>query len=143
MAVTPLYLVDKSALEQRRHSEDARRVLERLLEENALASCHLIALEVLYSARNLAEYDELAAALESVAWIPVTEAVMDRTLDVQHRLAERGQHRTPLPDLIIAATAELNDAVLLHYDSDFDLIAEVTGQPARWIAPRGSVGRSS
>jgi hypothetical protein len=45
-------------------------------------------------------------------------------------LADRGQHRAPsLPDLIIAATAELAGLTVLHLNQDFDLISEITGQP--------------
>jgi predicted nucleic acid-binding protein len=54
-------------------------------------------------------------------------------------LATRSQHRKfPLPDLTIAATAEQHGATVLHYDADFDRIAAVTGQPAEWVADRGS-----
>ena len=42
-------------------------------------------------------------------------------------------------DLVIAAAAELTGLTLLHYDHDFDLIAEVTGQPTEWVVPRGTV----
>jgi predicted nucleic acid-binding protein len=50
------------------------------------------------------------------------------------------QHRHfRLPDLIIAATAEEHGATVLHYDADYDRIAAVTGQPAEWVAPRGSL----
>jgi len=55
-------------------------------------------------------------------------------------LAERSQHRAvPLPDLLVAACAERAGLCVLHYDADFDRIAELTGQEARWIVPRGSV----
>lgn len=136
--MTPLHLADKSALEQRRHSDDARRFLETLLLENLLAACHVIALEVLYSARNLRDYETLRRDIAAIRWIPVSEPVMDRAMEVQHLLAKRGQHRTPLPDLMIAAAAEVNGAVLLHYDSDFDRIAAATGQATKWIVPRGA-----
>lgn len=138
--MTPLHLADKSALEQRRHSAEARLVLETLLVENLLASCHVIALEVLYSARNLRDYEMLQRDIAAIRWIPVSEPVMDRTMEVQYLLAKRGQHRIPLPDLMIAAAAEVVDAVLLHYDSDFDRIAAVTGQATKWIVPRGTAG---
>jgi len=138
--LTPLHLADKSALEQRRHSAEARLVLETLLVENLLASCHVIALEVLYSARNLRDYEMLQRDIAAIRWIPVSEPVMDRTMEVQYLLAKRGQHRIPLPDLMIAAAAEVVDAVLLHYDSDFDRIAAVTGQATKWIVPRGTAG---
>lgn len=134
------YLVDKSALEQRRHSDDARNLLALLLGEGALATCHIIALEILYSARNLADYETLRADLAALPWLPVTVEAMDRAMEVQHRLAQRGQHRLPLPDLILAATAELGDATVLHYDHDFDLIAAVTEQPTQWIVRRGTGG---
>ncbi|MBK6668195.1 MAG: PIN domain-containing protein [Actinobacteria bacterium] len=138
--MTPLHLADKSALEQRRHSAEARLVLETLLVENLLASCHVVALEVLYSARNLRDYEMLQRDIAAIRWIPVSEPVMDRTMEVQYLLAKRGQHRISLPDLMIAAAAEAVDAVLLHYDSDFDRIAAVTGQATKWIVPRGTAG---
>jgi predicted nucleic acid-binding protein len=136
--VTPTFLVDKSALEQRRHSHEAREELTLLLREGALASCHIVALEVLYSARNLADYEALQATIASLPWLPAGVEAMDRAMEVQHLLARRGQHRLPLPDLMIAATAETHGATVLHYDHDYDVIAAVTGQPTRWIVPRGT-----
>ena len=51
-------------------------------------------------------------------------------MKVQKLLAEKGQHRAPsIPDLLIAATAELAGLTVLHLDKDFDLIAKLTGQP--------------
>jgi predicted nucleic acid-binding protein len=64
----------------------------------------------------------------SAHWLPVNETVMDRALEVIAILAERGQHRTPIPDVIIAATAEVHGATVLHVDSDYERIAAVTGQ---------------
>jgi predicted nucleic acid-binding protein len=50
-------------------------------------------------------------------------------VELQSVLAERGQHRAPsVPDLLIAAAAELGDLTVLHVDKDFELIAGVTGQ---------------
>jgi predicted nucleic acid-binding protein len=133
-------LVDKSALEQRRHRTEARDLLALLLAEGVLATCHVIALEVLYSARNLADYETLRTDLAALPWLPVTASAMDRALDVQHALARSGQHRLPLPDLMIAATAELSGATVLHYDHDYDVIASVTRQPTQWILARGTGG---
>ena len=62
-----------------------------------------------------------------------------RAREVQAELVDRGQHRSAgLADLLIAATAEMG-AHVLHYDADFDLIAEITGQPCEWIVPRGTI----
>lgn len=137
--MTRLYLADKSALEQRRHSNDARDLLALLLAENALASCHLVALEVLFSARNRKDYETLKVDIEK-RWLAVDLEVMDRAMEVQHLLAKRGQHRLPLPDLIIAAAAEVHGATVLHYDHDYDLIGAVTDQPTQWIVPMGTGG---
>jgi predicted nucleic acid-binding protein len=44
-------------------------------------------------------------------------------------LADRGHHRAPsVPDLLVAAIAELAGLTVLHDDKDFDLIADLTGQ---------------
>lgn len=138
--MTRLYLADKSALEQRRHSQAARDLLALLLSEGALASTHLVALEVMYSARTLKDYETLRSDIHALPWLPCSEQAMDRAIEVQHQLARRCQHRLPLPDLIVAATAEVHDATVLHYDHDYDLIAAVTGQPTQWIVRRGSGG---
>ena len=60
----------------------------------------------------------------------LTPRIEDRALEVQSVLAARGQHRAPsIPDLLIAATAELANLTVLHLDKDFELIAQVSGQP--------------
>jgi len=133
-----LYLVDKSAFEQQRHSVAADETLRALATENRLATCEIVALELLYSARGVADYERRWVDLQALPWLHVTQAVMTRALTTQRLLAARGQHRRPLPDLIIAAAAAEHDATVLHYDHDFDLIAEVTGQPTRWIVAPGT-----
>ncbi|MXX01659.1 MAG: PIN domain nuclease [Acidimicrobiia bacterium] len=47
--------------------------------------------------------------------------------------------RVPLPDLLIAATTEVDDLTVIHYDTDYALVAEATRQPCEWVAPRGSL----
>lgn len=60
----------------------------------------------------------------------LTPKIENRAIELQFALAERGQHRAPaIPDLLIAATAELAGLTVLHLDKDFELIAELTGQP--------------
>ena len=89
-------------------------------------------LEVGFSARSAAD---LRASLETppLALIPLeyaTLAIENRALEVKLRLAERGQHRAPaIPDLLVAATAELAGFSVLHVNKGFDLITEITGQP--------------
>jgi predicted nucleic acid-binding protein len=79
-------------------------------------------------------------ALHGQRQMDVTAAAVDRALAVHRLLAATSQHRHfRLPDLIIAATAELNGATVLHYDADYDRIAAVTGQSTQWVAERGSL----
>lgn len=65
--------------------------------------------------------------------------IFQRAIEVQGELARLGQHRLPIPDLIVAAAAEAAGLTVLHYDADFDRIAAITGQPVEWVVPRGSV----
>ena len=82
----------------------------------------------------------LARLLRSLPRVPVAEIVVDRALEVQGILAAKSQHRNvPLPDLLVAAAAELGGLTVLHYDADFDRIAKVTGQHVQWVVRRGTV----
>jgi predicted nucleic acid-binding protein len=136
----PRYLADKSALTRRETRPEVREVVEPLLLAGRIATCGIIDLELLFSATSPAVYAELALVLRSLPRVPVTEAVVDRALEVQALLAEGSQHRAvPLPDLLVAACAETAGLIVLHYDADFERIAAITGQSARWVLPRGSV----
>jgi predicted nucleic acid-binding protein len=106
-----------------------------------LATSPVIELELGYSARNLREFDSVAAdRMEFYRELPLSVAVGARAREVQRELVRSGVHRSAgVPDLLIAATAELHGAVVVHYDRDFDTIAKVTGQQTQWIVPAGSV----
>lgn len=124
------WLIDKSALVRLGATPDAAAWADRL-ERGLVRVSTVTRLEVGYSART---GDELRSALRQppLASMPVehlTPAIEDRAVEVQTLLADRGQHRAPaVPDLLIAATAELAGLVVLHLDKDFDLIAEITSQ---------------
>lgn len=135
------WLADTSAWHRATHTEVATAWKERLLAD-ALATCAPVRLEILYSARSADDYDQLATELLALHQLPCGEAQFQRALEVQALLAEQGalHHRSvKIPDLVIAATAEAAGATLWHYDEDYDRIAGITGQPAEWIAPRGSL----
>ena len=129
MAVSP-WLIDKSALVRLPASPDAAEWAGRL-ERGLVRIATVTRLEVGYSARS---GPELRAGLRQppMSSMPVeylTPAIEDRTVEIQALLADRGQHRAPsIPDLIIAATAELAGLTILHLDEDFEVIAAVTGQ---------------
>ena len=132
------FLADKSAFEQQRHSEAAAGMLRALAADGALYMTEIVALELLYSARNAEDYETRWADLGTLPWLRLTEAIAARALAIQRQLAGLGQHRRPIPDLLVAATALEYDSTVLHYDHDFDLIAESTGLSARWIIPAGT-----
>jgi predicted nucleic acid-binding protein len=133
------YLIDKSAL-ARMPLAPVRSRLAPIIEAGEAATCSIIDLEVLYSARNAEDHERIRRR-RSLAYhsIPITETIFQRAIDIQAELARSGRHRVPIPDLLIAATAEASGLTLLHYDHDYDLIAEVTHQPAEWVVERGSV----
>ena len=136
----PRYLADKSALTRRETRPEVREIVEPLLLAGQIATCGIVDLELLFSATSPAVYTDLTSALRALPRVPVTEAVVDRALEVQALLAEGSQHRAvPLPDLLVAACAETAGLIVLHYDADFERVAAITGQPVRWVLPRGSV----
>ncbi len=129
------WLIDKSALIRLVDSPDAADWASRI-ERGLVRITTVTRLEIGYSARS---GQDLRNGLRQppVSAMPVeylTPAVEDRAVEVLALLADRGQHRAPsIPDLIIAATAELAGLTVLHFDKDFDLIASITGQPIEWL----------
>lgn len=132
------WLIDKSALVRLAVSPDAGEWADRI-ERGMVRITTLTRLEVGHSARTAAD---LRAGLRQppVSAMPVeylTPAIEDRAVEVLALLAEHGHHGAPsIPDLIIAATAELAGLTVLHLDKDFELIAGITGQPAERLGVR-------
>lgn len=130
------WLIDKSALVRLARSADARQWAERT-HRGLVRITMLTRLEVGFSARSGRDIRD-GRSQPPLASMPVeylTPAIERHAEDVQTRLADRGQHRAPsVPDLLIAATAELADLTVLHVDKDFDLIAEITGQSVERLA---------
>lgn len=130
MGVTQ-WLIDTSALARLVSSPDAATWADRI-DRGLVRIAALTRLEVGYSARSGPDL-RAATRRPPLASMPVeyqTPASEDRAVAVQTLLADRGRHRAPsVADLVIAATAELAGLTVLHLDKDFDLIAEITGQP--------------
>lgn len=124
------WLIDSSALVRLGGAADGQAWAGRI-ERGLVRISTVTRLQIGYSART---GDELRTGLRKppLASMPVeylTPAIEDRAVEVQQLLADRGHHRAPgVPDLLIAATAELAGLAVLHHDKDFDLIADVTGQ---------------
>ena len=105
-----------------------------------IATCPPVKLELLWTARNASEFDRLAALADGLPQVDVGTAVWDRAVGVWRELVQRGRHRqVPRNDLVVAAAAELAGVPVCHYDRHFEVIAEVTGQPVRAIAPLGTL----
>jgi predicted nucleic acid-binding protein len=137
VGLSPYYLGDTSALARARRPQVAVR-LNPLLEAGLIARCTPTDLEAGFSSTDPdREMRETRAAWPFVA---MNQPVLDRAVAVQDALAERSQHRgAKIADLLIAAAAEVAGLVVLHYDHDFDLIAEITGQPMEWIVAAGAI----
>ncbi len=138
MALSARYLADKSAL-ARFPVPAVNERLRPLLEDGDIATCAIVDLEVLYSSRNLGDYEEILDERRSLDAAPITPEVMAAAVELQHELARLGQHRVPIPDLIISAAALKANLVVLHYDADFERIAAVGGAAHEWVVPQGSV----
>lgn len=132
------YLLDTSVL-KRLGRPRIRAVVEPLATVGQLGRASICDLEVGYSARHAAEWDGLMEALDAFQPVATTAVHVHRALQVQRLLAERSQRGRKIPDLLVAAAAEELHVAVLHYDSDFDLIASVTGQHCQWVVPAGSV----
>jgi hypothetical protein len=112
------------------------------IEAGEIAGCDMIALELLHSARNPAEFALIEDGLLGMPWVAPDAADWLRAREVYRVLGGRPgmmQRTVKHPDLLIAAAAERAGMTLVHYDADYEAIAEITEQPVRWAAPRGSL----
>lgn len=136
MALT--HLIDTSVI-SRLGADPVRAVVDPLAHAGRLGRAGITDLEVGYGSRNAREWDRDMADLAVFELVETTADHMRRARQVQRVLASRSQRGRKIPDLLIAAAAEEAGLILLHYDSDFDLITKVTGQRCEWIVPAGSI----
>lgn len=135
-------LADTSVWSWRGRSDEVAADFLEMLGEDEIASCAMVRFELLLSAQNGREFDEIHQELGELRDCAIGVPQWRRALDVYRELAHQGgarQRSVGHQDLLIAAAAEAADVELLHYDEDFDRIAAITGQPTRWIAPRGTL----
>jgi predicted nucleic acid-binding protein len=135
-------LADTSAWTNRLKDRHVAAEFNGLVERRQIATCEIVMLELLWSARDPEHFSRRRRRLEALELVEIDSTVWRRATDVFERLARRGplHHRqVALPGLLVAAAAESAGMPVCHYDRDFELIAEVTGQPMRAIAPLGSL----
>ncbi|MFG2143908.1 PIN domain nuclease [Streptomyces sp. NPDC048696] len=136
------YLIDKSALA--RWEQDAvADVLDPLHERGLLCVAGPVYIEVVYSARDGQDARRVRERLRGFDYLLCPDEVWDSAIEIQEKAIAKGNHRAlSLADLVIAAIAQRHQVTVLHYDQDYDQIAELTGHPNRWVVAAGSADGS-
>jgi hypothetical protein len=131
------YLVDKSVLTRLDKPAVSSALMPYL---GQLATCSIVLLELGWSATNSQHHDRMMDDLGWYQLLDINQVTLTLAIGLQRDLVARGHHRGPgVADLVLAATAIMHSAVVLHYDHDFDLIGEVDSRLThRWIVPRGT-----
>jgi predicted nucleic acid-binding protein len=142
--VTATLLLDNSAWARLGDPAlDDHRVVELAdaFEAGRVATCAPFLLEAGYSARNAREHDELLRELLGLPHVSTDEVVEQHAVAAQRQLARVGHHRLPPVDLLVAAIADRHRLGVLHYDRDYDVIAEKTDLDfgSVWLAPAGTI----
>ncbi len=135
-------LADTSAWVASGRDPELRRQFHDAVAKAEVVTCGAVEFELLYGTRNANEFSTRRTELGALPHSPIGPRQWRRALDVYEILARQGglhHRRVKHFDLLIAASAEAAGVPVLHYDADFEVIAEITGQPTRWIAPRGSL----
>jgi predicted nucleic acid-binding protein len=137
-------LLDHSAwsrIEQNILDEERKATVADWYARRELATCLAFLLEAGFSARSADNHASIMADLDRLPHVPITPRIERRAREAQRDLAKIGHHRLAPMDLIIAACAESQGAGVLHYDSDYDILAERTTLDftSEWVAPPGSL----
>jgi hypothetical protein len=123
-----MILVDTSAwlfaLKKDFHPVIKERI-EQLLVESEIAICGMIALELLGGTRSEKEYFRLKSRLDALHYIDTDKALWDLSSKLAFDLKRKGMS-IPYSDIVIAASALKEKAILVHADSHFDSIADHT-----------------
>jgi predicted nucleic acid-binding protein len=140
VALIAQYLIDTSAAARMTH-QLVRERLTPLIAGGVVATCATLDAEALYSARNPQEYEQVRADRRAAyEYLPTEDEHWQRAFDAQRELARTGRHRAVgIADLLTAVLAAEHRLILIHYDADFEIAAEVLTFDHRWIAPRGTI----
>lgn len=140
MALIARYLLHTSASARMHHDVVAEQV-RPLMAAGVIATCATLDAEALYSARDHAEYAEIRLRRRhAYEYLPLEDRHWQAALTAQFQLAQTGRHRAVgMTDLVTAVLAAEHRLTVLHYDSDFDIAADVISFAHRRVAPRGSI----
>lgn len=133
-------LVDTSAWARAEHSTTRDSWLAALLGDRLRLS-PLIRIEILLSARGGGEFDQLAERLDTIRAAALSASVIRAAEAAMRALAHRsaGAQRVPIIDYLVAAAAQELGAAVIHYDHDYDTLAEVLEFESIWLAPAGTL----
>jgi predicted nucleic acid-binding protein len=111
------------------------------MEAGELAVCLPFLLEAGYSARSAADRKALMVRFAELPRVAIDGEIERDALQAQRELAEIGHHRLPPADVLIAACAHRAEMGVLHYDGDYDLLAEHTSLvfESEWLAAPGTL----
>ncbi len=133
-------MLDTSAWSRAHHPSTREQWIEALISDRLCLS-PVAQLEILLSARTGGDFDRLSEQLAALRAAPLTPTVARAAEDAMRTLAHRsaGAHRIPVVDYLIAAAAQEIGAAVIHYDHDYDLLAETMAFESVWLAPPGSI----
>jgi predicted nucleic acid-binding protein len=122
-------------------AKDRANTIGDWMDRLEIAVCLPFLLEAGYSARSAADRKALMARFDELPRIAIDSEVERMALQAQRELAEIGHHRLAPIDVMIAACAHRAEAGVLHYDRDYDVLAEHTDLTFEsvWLAPPGSL----
>ena len=111
------------------------------ISEEQVVTCVPFLLEAGFSARSAGDHLQIIDRLRRLPHIAIDGGVESSALEAQRELATVGHHRLAPADVLIAACAHEAGAGVLHYDRDYDLIAEHTrlSFESVWLAPAGTI----
>lgn len=125
------YLIDTSAIVRLVTKPKLREQWEEAITAGAIAYCAATELEIRHSSRSVEHGESIRRTLnEMFIWTPMSDRCWERAINVQNALVANGTQRSAgTVDLVVAATADQQELILLHDDKDFECVARVTGQP--------------
>jgi hypothetical protein len=123
VALSRLLLADKSALQ---------RATSAIFELGEICVCAVVRIELLYSARGATDYAVMEERLTIFRELCMNAETIATAVAAHRELGQKGRHRIPIPDLLIAACAQQHQAAVLHVDRHYDVLAEVLAfEPVR------------
>ena len=139
-----MLLLDNSAWSQlgQDHVADERvQEVAEWMAQREIGVCMPFMLEAGYSAQSATNHREMMIKFDRLPRVMIDSEVERLAIQAQRELAEIGHHRLAPMDVMIAACAHQAEAGVLHYDGDYDILAEKTSLvfESEWLAPSGTL----